>query len=96
MRNWLDQEIRDIAKANDLRLRQATDLVTAFALGDLTADEAEQRLLAYQTRWDEALPGVYASPSLTDEQILEAIDRTKRGIVGQIRSNRHKGSPPSR
>src|ERR1700683_4740522 len=57
LRSWLSQEIKDMTRAFDLRLREATDLVTAYSLGDLTPEQADERSWRYQHRWGEALPG---------------------------------------
>lgn len=77
MKGWLAQEIRDSAKAHELRVREATDFVTAYASGKIGAEEASARLLRYDRRWGEALPGVTTTESLSDERILEAIDRAR-------------------
>jgi hypothetical protein len=76
LRRWLRQEMRDIAKASELRLREATEFVMAYAAGEITPEEADERSSRYHHRWDEALPGVSATDSMTDEQILTAIDAT--------------------
>jgi hypothetical protein len=77
LRRWLGEELRDLAKAFQLRASEATSFVTAYALGEISPAEAAERLELYDKRWGEALPGTIASPDKTDEQIIAAIDRTR-------------------
>ena len=77
MRSWLRQELKDLSKAYELRLKEATELVTAYALGELTPEEADERNWRYHQRWGEALPGVSSTEAVTDEQILAAIDKAR-------------------
>lgn len=77
MRNWLEQEIRNCTKAFELRVKEATAFVNAFESGKLSWDETSDRHAAYSDRWGEALPGTAASPGVTDEQIIDAIDKTR-------------------
>jgi len=81
MRSWLRQELRDIAKASELRTREATEFVTAYALGEMTAKEADDRHTQYHRRWGEALPGICVTDTVTDEKILAAIDEARRGYA---------------
>ena len=81
MRDWLRQEIKDSAKALELRVREATDLVTAYSAGEITAEEADERQSRYHHRWGEALLGATVSQGITDEQILAKIDSVKRPFV---------------
>jgi len=75
MQTWLAQEIIDSAKAFELRVREATGFVTAYSLGQLTPEQADEMHSRYEHRWGEALAGVNATPNLTDEEITLAIDR---------------------
>lgn len=74
MRQWLHQEIKDSAKAMELRLKEATDLVTAYSAGELTAEQADELHSRYYHRWGEALPGAMVNKGTTDEEILSRID----------------------
>lgn len=78
MQKWLRQELADLAKATELRTRQATDLVAAYSAGELSPKEAERRFTEYGERWGEALPGTHAFAGATDAEILAAIDETRR------------------
>lgn len=75
MREWLSQEVKDATKALELRLKEATDFVTAYALGEISAAKAAESHWKYDQRWGEALLGATAAKGATDEQILAAIDR---------------------
>src|ERR1017187_10567033 len=77
MQKWALQEIKDSAKAHELRVKSATELATAYALGELTPAQARERFLRHDHRWGEALPGTYAFKDSSDEQILAAIDKTR-------------------
>jgi hypothetical protein len=88
MRVWLEQEIRDATKALDLRLREATTLVTAYCSGELTPAEADERYGCYFHRWGEAIPGVFVSDRHTDDQIVNAIDQAIEATNGPYRSPR--------
>jgi len=88
LREWLAQEVRDVTRASELRLRDATEFVTAYASGKLTPEEADERWWRYQDRWGEALPGVFFSETKTDEQIVETIDKSLEVTNGPYRSAR--------
>jgi hypothetical protein len=78
MQGWLRDEIRDSAKAHELRTKDATQLVEEYAAGKLTPEEATQRVTAYDRRWGgEALFGTAARDGVTDEQIVAEIDRAR-------------------
>ena len=78
MRLWMRQELRDAAKAYALRVKDLTEFVTAYALGEITPQQADERNWQYHVRWGESLPGINATDLVTDEQILAAIDETRR------------------
>ena len=98
MRDWAEQEIRDSAKAHELRSRELTELITAYERGEITPEEAEERNSRYQHRWQEALPGACAQ--MSDEEILKRIDNARRphsslrGIREKYRERFEKGQGP--
>lgn len=79
---WLKQEIRDSDKAHELRVKEATGFVTAYASGKLSPEEAADCLYRYDKRWGEALFGASASPGLSDEAILSTIDKARDEMSG--------------
>ena len=83
---WLKDEIRDSAKAHELRVQNATAFVTAYAEGKLTPEEAQDKLLAYDRRWGEALYGASVVPGLSDEAILQQIDAARDDDLKRYRS----------
>jgi len=77
MQQWLLREIRDSAKAHELRVKSATELVTAYALGEIEPEQAMERFFEHHSRWGEAIPGTHAFPKSTDEEIIAAIDKAR-------------------
>jgi len=82
MQGWLQEELRDSAKAHELRDKDATEFVTAYAEGKLTPEEVSQRLYEYDRRWGEALYGASTSAGLSDEEILRRIDEARDEAFG--------------
>jgi hypothetical protein len=80
MRQWANQELKDTAKAAELRARQVNALVDDYASGKLTSEEATLRYRQYQERWGEALPGATMNEGLSDEAILAKMDGVRRDL----------------
>lgn len=74
VQGWLRQEIMDITKAAELRMKQASEIVLAYAKGELTPEETSQRLFEYDERGVSALRGATAQTHLSDEEILQRMD----------------------
>jgi hypothetical protein len=74
MREWLAQEVRDVIKGMELRIKDATDFVTAYAVGEIDAKELERRQRIYTNRWGDAIPGVFTSEGMSNEEILRKRD----------------------
>lgn len=89
MEGWLQREISDAAKALELRVRDATQLVTAYSRGELSVQEAEEQSQRYSSRWGEAIPGVARSLGMSDEQILKQMDDSRAKW-----QQRHRASSP--
>jgi hypothetical protein len=58
MLDWLRDEVLAVSKAAELRLRDATIIVTEYAKGNISATEANKRFLDYSGRWGDALYGI--------------------------------------
>jgi hypothetical protein len=87
MRDWLAQEVRDLTKVLALRVRDATEFVTAYARGKITAEEATSRMLRYGSRWGDPLPGVNINEGMTDEEVLGRLDqRPPEPLMEDLRS----------
>lgn len=91
MQGWLREEVRDSAKAHELRTKEATQFVEEYATGKLTGEQAMDGLYAYDLRWGDVLPGTTAAPGKSDEQILSEIDET-RGFHRNAQKKRDKGN----
>jgi ribosome-associated translation inhibitor RaiA len=90
MRGWLREETRNVLKECDLRIKDATDFVTAYLGGQFTWEETEKRLSRYENRWHSALGGVYASAYKNDEELLAAMDKAERELQKSARPCRER------
>jgi hypothetical protein len=77
MQKWLQQELADLAKAVELRTKEATEFVTAYRSGKISAQEAAERLWKYDRRWGESLSGTHTAKGATDEELLAEIDEAR-------------------
>jgi hypothetical protein len=102
MGHFLNEEITQLAKGTELRLRELTQLVTAYAAGEITPEAANKRFEDYYDRWGDALPGgVMITQGHTDKEILSAIgggtlpftEREKAAINRVRRTTAEKGPP---
>jgi hypothetical protein len=106
VQSWALQEQRDSAKAHELRVKSATEIATAYAKGELTPEQAQERMFEHDHRWGEALPGTHAFPASTDEHILASIDKVRgkyvsardleSGFRERFGKKEERGGPPSR
>jgi hypothetical protein len=90
MLHWLKDEASLVAKAAEMRIREATDLVTAYATGEITAAEANKRFYGYSRRWGDAIYGVSSTEGKTDKQIRKEMDEARDGtwekkVLGRTR-----------
>lgn len=81
IRQWADQEIKDVQKAAELRTREVSEIARAYSAGEITPEKADELQFKYSYRWGEALRGISATEGVTDEQILAKIDSTRRPFV---------------
>ena len=86
MRQWASQELKDVAKAAELRTKQVNQLVDDYAAGRLTPQEANTRYEQYMERWGEALPGASMNDGLSDESILQKMDAVRRELQAARRT----------
>jgi hypothetical protein len=93
MVEWLQREIRDLSKQTELRVKDATDFVTAYAMGKVTEKEMRERLSVYHHRWgDSPIPGVTTQEGMTDEEIMKRLDAALPKTVREI-IKRHLAKP---
>jgi hypothetical protein len=97
MRQWLQQEIRDLTKAFELRVKDATDFVSAYSQGELTPRQAMDRMTTYQHRWSDALEGAAFQEGMTNEQVIQQIDSNLSPVVRKIIEQKGgRGADPKR
>jgi hypothetical protein len=77
LKDWLVQELKDSAKAFELRTKEARAFVAEYEEGKISGEEAFDRLSKYHDRWGEALYGATAGEGVTDQQIVEGIDKAR-------------------
>jgi hypothetical protein len=94
MLDWLRLEVAKIVKEADMRTREATEFVTAYAIGEINAREANSRLDAYNMQWGDALKGISLQPNMTDEEVKKAIQKEKKWLARPLKSASDK--EPSR
>jgi hypothetical protein len=98
MRGWVQQEIKDSAKAHELRTKELEALASAYESGKLTPAQADEQKERYEHRWGEALRGTFAFDNISDEQILAKIDATRkpfrtRGEISESYRRKHGNYP---
>ena len=100
MRGWLKQEVRDLLKAMELRIQDATEFVTAYAVGEISEQEVRNRHSIYQYRWgDSPIPGVMTGEGMTNAEILKRLDDALPAVVRESikrRSGKSDSTGPSR
>jgi hypothetical protein len=72
---WVRQEVADVEKASELRVKELKELARAYSAGDISPEQADALHSRYHERWREALPGAVTGPGISDERILELVDR---------------------
>jgi hypothetical protein len=78
MTGLLLDEVSIISRAADIRIRELTDVVSDFARGKISAQEANARYIRNSRKWFDALPGVDSVNGKTDEQIVEEMERARK------------------
>jgi len=92
MRQWAEQELKDVAKAAELRAKEVDGIVNAYGAGQLTPQEATERHHQYEDRWGEALRGATMNEGLSDEAILARMDEVRL----TLQAARRLGGPSER
>ena len=100
MRHWLAQEMRDVIKEMELRLKDATEFATAYISGMIDAKEATARLRRYENRWGDPMRGVCTNEEMTNEEILKHLDTSleekNRFMLATDRLHRRGPEGPAR
>jgi hypothetical protein len=93
MRVWLHDEVMRLLKEADLRIKDATDFVVEYGVGNLTAAEAMHRMTQYQRRWGESnLIAVMSDEKMSNEEILRRLDSERSAILQEHWTKKEKGS----
>ena len=75
MQNWAEEEMKDSAKAHELRMKELKSLVADYNARQRSHPRRRMsRMLRYGHRWGDALRGASAQAHLSDEQIVAKID----------------------
>jgi hypothetical protein len=82
IREWAQQEILNTSKAAELRTKELTSLMEDYSAGRISAEKADEMQSLYYHRWGEALPGISAIASISDEQIVASIDKAAAAVNG--------------
>jgi hypothetical protein len=93
LRVWLRDETRWVLKEAELRIRDATDFVTAYSAGELSPEEAMKRRDQYDDRWGETKLVVAMPDEHTpNEEIIRNLDRQneewRRSVERPLRGER--------
>lgn len=79
------QEIADIEKAGELRVKELKELARAYSAGDISPEQADALHSRYHERWGEVLPGASTGPGVSDERILEQVGKAAEGRKAKSR-----------
>lgn len=50
---WTEREIRNARKALELRVKELTEITTAYSAGKVTPEKADELYQRYQHRWGD-------------------------------------------
>lgn len=75
--DWASRQVSDSERMHALRAKSATEIARAYANGELTPEQANDRMFQHEERFGEAIPGTHAFPGTTDEQLLASIDKVR-------------------
>ncbi len=86
---WLKDEISDIRRAAELRIKDATEFVTAYVRGATSRRQAEDHCFHYSQRWGDVIRGVGNPPAdMSDEQILKTLEAKRIELWGRTGRSR--------
>ena len=76
MKTYLKDEIREVRRAADLRIREFTDFTNAYAAGELTPEQAMDKFHRHMDKWGDSFPGLMPHDSnLSDAQIIAGMEK---------------------
>ena len=73
---WYTNEVEDVTRAAQLRLRSATKVIADYRRGEISFDEAGERVSAHDLKWGHKMPGQVEDVvrGQSDEEVNKAID----------------------
>jgi hypothetical protein len=84
---WYSDEVFDVSRAAQMRIHAATKIVTDYTRGEISLEEAAQRLDEYDGRWRDVFHGgVDQVRGMTDEEIYKAMDEAHEKAARRSRS----------
>ncbi len=96
LRHVLDEEITQVMKGAELRLRELAQISTLAAAGELTPEEATRRYERYHEKWGDALPGgIMMAQGQSDKALLAAIEGGGGSHAGREGRRRHTPTRPA-
>ena len=86
MRDWAQREIANAQKAAELRTKELADLVSTYSAGAISPEKAHELQARYFHRWGEALGGYSPSAQVSDEKLLEVVDKIAEANNGPFKT----------
>jgi hypothetical protein len=93
MRGALKDEIREVMKAAELRVRALSEITTAYAAGELTPEQATDNYFRHMDKWGEAFPGVRSVIGKSDEELLAMQEKSAGPYVTREENRKRYDAP---
>ena len=75
MTRMFTEELANVHKGAELRIREFATALKQYAAGELTPEQATDRVSAYQVKWGDAVPGVYSVEGKSDAELVSSVDQ---------------------
>jgi hypothetical protein len=79
MRSFFSDEVANVTKGAELRIRELAELMARFHTGEITAERATELAGDYKEKWGDAVPGVYSVKGKTDAELMAAVNEEYDG-----------------
>lgn len=90
MAGWFKDEVRLVSKTSELQLKEASDFVTAYLTGKISAEAAMDRKVSYEQRWGQSkLIAAMPDETTPNDEILRRYDAELR--EDEMRRTRRTG-----
>jgi hypothetical protein len=74
MLSMFNDEVTNVTKGAELRLRDFSTLLKEYVAGNISPEQATDRMVRHQEKWGDAVPGVYSVEGKSDEELLAAVE----------------------